>query len=161
MNIPSLRSLGLLVCCIILPLLIGALGSLVTFAAIPTWYVTLTKPWFNPPNWVFGPVWTLLYIMMGIALWLIIRNGFERSEVHLGIILFAAQLLVNLGWSLIFFGMRSPVGGLITILILIILLGGTIRTFRTISAPAAYLLVPYFCWTCIATLLNTMIIILN
>jgi len=161
MKIPSLHSLLLLIGCIILPLLVGGIGSFFTYSSISTWYVTLTKPWFNPPNWVFGPVWTVLYILMGISLWLIIRNGFQDQAVKNGMIFFAAQLIINLIWSLVFFGMRSPIGGLFTILVLIILIGLTIRAFRPVSVPAAYLMIPYLCWTCIATVLNFAIVLLN
>jgi translocator protein len=161
MKIPSLHSLFLLTGCIILPLLVGGIGSIATYSSIPTWYASLTKPWFNPPNWVFGPVWTVLYILMGISLWLIIRNGFEDQAVRNGMLFFAAQLIINLFWSLVFFGMRSPIGGLLTILVLIILIVLTIRAFRPVSTPAAYLMIPYLCWTCIATVLNVAIVLLN
>ncbi|MDD1727560.1 MAG: tryptophan-rich sensory protein [Methanospirillum sp.] len=157
----TIRSCVLLIGCIFLPIMVGVIGSLVTLSSVSTWYASLIKPVFAPPNWLFGPVWTLLYILMGISLWLIIRNGIEDQTVRKGFIIFIAQLLVNLFWSLAFFGMQSPVMGFITIIILVILIVFTIRTFKTISLPAAYLLIPYLCWTCIATVLNLSILLLN
>jgi translocator protein len=161
MKIPSLHSLLLLIGCIILPLLIGALGSVITTTSIPIWYNTLTKPWFTPPNWVFAPVWTLLYCMMGVSLWLIIKDGFDNSEVKRGTICFVAQLLVNFLWTIAFFGIRSPAMGLVVIIALLYLIGLTIQRFNRVSKPAAYLLTPYFCWTCYATALNIAIVLLN
>lgn len=161
MNKISYRSVLLLIGCIILPLLVGAVGSVITTASIPTWYSTLTKPWFTPPNWVFAPVWTTLYCMMGVSLWLIIKDGFYDDEIKDGAICFAAQLALNFLWSIAFFGLRTPFMGLIVIILLLCLIGLTIQRFKRISKPAAYLLVPYFCWTCWALVLNTSIIILN
>jgi len=157
----SSRSVLLLIGCIVLPLLVGAVGSVITTASIPVWYTTLTKPWFTPPNWVFAPVWITLYCMMGVSLWLIIKDGFDDDEIKDGAICFAAQLALNFLWSIAFFGLRSPLMGLIVIIILLGLIGLTIQRFRRISKPAAYLLIPYFCWTCCATVLNTSIILLN
>ena len=157
----SFRSVLLLIGCIVLPLLVGAVGSVITTASIPAWYSTLTKPWFTPPNWVFAPVWTILYCMMGVSLWLIIKDRFDDDEVKDGAICFAAQLALNFLWSIAFFGLKSPLMGLMVIIILLGLIGLTIQRFRRISKPAAYLLIPYFCWTCCATVLNTAIILLN
>jgi len=161
MNKISYRSVLLLIGCIILPLLVGAVGSVITTASIPTWYTTLTRPWFTPPNWVFAPVWTTLYCMMGVSLWLIIKDGFYDDKIKDGAICFAAQLALNFLWSIAFFGLRTPFMGLIVIILLLGLIGLTIQRFKRISKPAAYLLVPYFCWTCWALVLNTSIIILN
>ena len=157
----SFRSVLLLIVCIVLPLLVGAVGSVITTASILVWYITLTKPWFTPPNWVFAPVWTTLYCMMGVSLWLIIKDGFDDDEVKDGAICFAAQLALNFLWSIAFFGLKSPLMALMVIIILLGLIGLTIQRFRSISKPAAYLLIPYFCWTCCATVLNTAIILLN
>ena len=151
----------LLIACISLPLVIGFIGSFFTFENIPNWYATLEKPWFTPPNWVFGPAWTILYILMGTSLFLIIRDGFTDGKVIQAAGIYGAQLVVNLSWSLIFFGMQSPIGALVAILILVALIIATIRSFYPISKTAAYLLVPYICWTSFATLLNTMIVLLN
>ncbi|PWR69824.1 TspO/MBR family protein [Methanospirillum lacunae] len=161
MKIPSLHSLLLLIGCIVLPLLIGALGSVITTSSIPIWYNTLTKPWFTPPNWVFAPIWTILYCMMGVSLWLIIKDGFKNNEVKRGVICFGAQLLLNFLWTIAFFGMRSPAMGLVVIIALLYLIGLTIQIFKNISSPAAYLFIPYFCWTCCATVLNAAVFLLN
>ncbi|MCX6686216.1 MAG: tryptophan-rich sensory protein [Methanoregula sp.] len=161
MNKPPVRSVGLLLLCIALPLLAGAIGSLYTMSSIPTWYATLNKPAFTPPNWVFGPVWTTLYIMMGISLYLVVRGGLDAAPVRQGVFLFAAQLVLNTLWSIAFFGMRSPFLGLVTILALIALVTATIFAFYRVSRPAAWLLVPYLCWGCFATALNAMVWVLN
>lgn len=161
MKIPSLQSLFLLIGCIILPLLIGALGSAITMSSIPVWYNALSKPWFTPPNWVFAPVWTVLYCLMGISLWLIIKDGIKSNEVKKGAFCFAVQLLVNFLWTVAFFGIRSPAMGLVVIIALLYLIGLTIQRFRKVSRSSAYLLIPYFCWTCCATVLNAAILLLN
>jgi benzodiazapine receptor len=161
MNTHSLRSLILLIICIAIPLLAGIVGSFFTISAIPTWYAGLIKPVLTPPNWLFGPVWTILYILMGIALYLVVREGTEKKPVQLGIIVFSAQLIVNVLWSLVFFGLQSPLSGLIIILVLIALVVATIYFFYKVSRTAAGLLVPYIAWICIATYLNAMILVLN
>jgi tryptophan-rich sensory protein len=161
MDKPSLRSAGLLIICIVIPLLAGMIGSLFTTPVITTWYAGLQKPFFTPPNWAFGPVWTTLYILMGVSLYLVVQNGLENREVRQGVAVFTAQLVVNAFWSYAFFGMQSPENGLIVILVLLALIITTIVLFWRISRPAAVLLVPYVCWVCIATALNTMILVLN
>jgi tryptophan-rich sensory protein len=130
-------------------------------SSIPTWYATLNKPAFTPPNWVFGPVWTTLYVMMGISLYLVVRGGLDAAPVQQGVFLFAAQLVLNTLWSVAFFGMRSPFLGLVTILALIALVTATIFAFYRVSRSAAWLLVPYLCWGCFATALNAMVWVLN
>lgn len=157
----SLRSGLLLAACILIPLIIGAIGSLITYPNIAGWFAGLSKPWFSPPNWVFGPVWTILYILMGISLWLVIRNGWEGADVRKGMVLFGLQLVANFLWSVLFFGLQSPLGGLIDILVLLGLIISTILVFRRISLPASYLLIPYLCWVCFATAVNAGVVILN
>jgi len=161
MKVHSLRSPVLLILCIAIPLLAGVLGSFSTISSIPTWYAGLIKPVLTPPNWLFGPVWTTLYILMGIALYLVVREGTAKKPVQLGIIVFAAQLIVNVLWSMVFFGLQSPLLGLITILVLIALVLATIYFFYQVSRTAAALLIPYIAWVCIATYLNVMILVLN
>jgi tryptophan-rich sensory protein len=161
MDKSSIRSAGLLILCIEIPLLAGMIGSLFTTPAITTWYARLQKPFYTPPNWVFGPVWTVLYILMGISLYLIVQNGLEKRAVQQGVVIFSAQLAINALWSMAFFGMQSPLYGLITILVLLSLITATLVSFWRISKPAAALLVPYLCWVCLATALNAMILILN
>jgi translocator protein len=161
MNRITLRSAALLLLCIALPLLAGAIGSVYTMSSIPDWYATLNKPAFTPPNWVFFPIWTTLYIMMGVSLFLVVKGGLGTVPVRHGVLLFAAQLVVNTLWSVVFFGMRSPFFGLVTIGSLIALVVATIVAFYRVSRSAAWLLVPYLCWGCFATALTAMVWVLN
>ena len=161
MQLPSARTAGLLILCIAIPLVIGFIGSIATLPAITGWYAGLNKPAFNPPGWLFGPVWTLLYILMGIALFLVVKNGVDTAPVRQAVLVFAAQLLANLAWSFLFFGMHSIILGLLDILLLFFLIVATMILFRRISPVAAYLLIPSICWVTFASLLNAMIGILN
>jgi tryptophan-rich sensory protein len=106
----TLRSVALAAVCILIPLVSGAFIGFLTMSGVTDWYTTLNKPWFTPPDYVFGPVWTVLYILMGISLYLVVIQGWENETVKTGIILFAAQLGANLLWSVIFFGLHSPLG---------------------------------------------------
>ena len=161
MELKSIRSGILFIVCLAIPLGTGVVGSVFTISAISTWYTTLQKPIINPPNWVFGPVWTILYILMGISLWLILRNGIHTARKRQSVILFSLQMGFNLLWSLVFFGGHSIGGGLIVIVILLLLVGATIYAFYGVSKPAVWLLVPYELWVCFATVLNTLIFLLN
>jgi tryptophan-rich sensory protein len=161
MNIPKIRSPILLIICIAVPLLAGVAGSIATTSAIQTWYAGLVKPPLTPPDWVFGPVWTTLYILMGISLYLVTREGIDKKPVQLCILVFAAQLIVNVLWSFAFFGLQSPLSGLFMIIALIALVLATIYFFDRVSRTAAILLVPYIVWVGIATYLNAMILVLN
>jgi tryptophan-rich sensory protein len=142
-------------------LLVGFLGSLLTMPSIPTWYVALNKPVFNPPNWIFGPVWTTLYILMGISAYLILRQGLSNRRVILALSLFSLQLLLNLEWSLIFFA-RHNIGlafGEIILLWLMILF--TAFYFYRLSKAAGWLFLPYILWVSFAAVLNFSIWMLN
>jgi tryptophan-rich sensory protein len=161
MNIPPLRTVGLLILCIAVPLLIGMVGSFYTTPEIPTWYASLNKPPFTPPGWVFGPVWTTLYILMGISLFLVVRNGLGAAPVRQGVLLYSAQLALNLFWSVLFFGMHAVFLGLLDIILLFVLIAATTALFLRISRPAAWLLIPYLCWVGFASLVNAMTWILN
>lgn len=132
----------------------GLIGSIATFPAIPTWYASLEKPPFNPPNWVFGPVWTTLYALMGISAFLVWRKGIRDRQVKIAIGIFAAQLVLNVLWSVTFFGLQMLLGGLIVILILWVTILLSIITFFRISKTGAVLLIPYIIWVSFATLLN-------
>ena len=139
----------------------GAIGSAFTAPKIPTWYATLAKPSFTPPDAVFMPVWLTLYALMGIAVFLIWRKGLQTGRVKPAFILFWVQLVLNALWSVVFFGYESPAGGFAIILALgIILLITTIKFFK-ISKTAGGLLVPYLSWIVIAASLNGGIMILN
>jgi tryptophan-rich sensory protein len=146
---------------IIICTLAGAIGSPFTFPAIPTWYATLSKPFFSPPNWVFGPVWTMLYILMGISAYLIWQHGWKKKQVRFALFLFGMQLFLNALWSILFFGLRSPFYGLLCIIPLWICIALCIRAFYPIERWAAYLLVPYLLWVSFATILNAAIWMLN
>ena len=139
----------------------GFLGSFFTIPAIPTWYATLAKPSFAPPNWLFFPVWTILFVMMGISLYLVWRKGLEGQQIKKALVIFAVQLILNVLWSAAFFGLRSPLSGLIEISILWISIAFTIMIFMKISRTAGLLLIPYIIWVSFAAILNFMIWRLN
>jgi benzodiazapine receptor len=141
--------------------LAGLVGSVFTTPAIPTWYVSLNKPSFTPPSWVFAPVWVTLFTLMGLSLFIVLRKGFENSAIRRAVSVFVAQLVLNMLWSVAFFGFRSPLYGLIVITLLWITLLATIFTFYRISRTAAILLVPYFLWGSFASVLNFSILVLN
>ena len=149
-------TISILVC-----LIIGLLASFATQSSVDTWYAALNKPSFNPPNWVFMPVWTLLYVLMGIAAGIVWAKGFHHVWVKTALYHFAFQFLLNAAWSIVFFGLREPIWALMVIIMLIVLLGLTIRWFNVVSRTAAYLLIPYFLWVCFATALNYKIWELN
>jgi len=138
----------------------GIFGSLLTFSSITSWYINLNKPFFNPPNSIFGPVWTILYLLMGISLYLVWVSPKSKFK-KIGIKLFLAQLGLNVLWSLVFFGGKSPIGGLVVILPLAFLIYKTIKSFGNISKTSAILLYPYLAWVSFATILNLSIVILN
>jgi len=142
------------------PLLAGGVGAVATMPAISTWYAALNKPWFTPPDWLFGPVWTLLYILMGLALFLVWRSPRSRTR-DIGIALFTVQLAVNVFWSFAFFGLENTLYGMLTIIALWILIAATIFQFYKVSKGAASLMVPYILWVSVATALNTAVYLLN
>jgi tryptophan-rich sensory protein len=147
--------------CIISCELVGILGTPFTLSAIPSWYVNLNKPIFAPPNWIFGPVWTLLYLLMGVSFYLILKEGWKKKVVKTAVKIFLAQLTLNFLWTPIFFGLKSPLLGLIIIVSMWVLIVITIKKFYTLSKLASYLLMPYLLWVTFATLLNAAILILN
>jgi len=149
-----------LVVSLAVPLLAGFGSSVFTVNSISTWYTTLNKPWFSPPNVVFAPVWTILYILMGLALFLVWRSPRNRTR-DIGIALFAAQLAINVIWTLAFFGLQNTLYGLLTIIPLWILIAATIYQFYKVEKWASYLLVPYIVWVSIATALNASVYLLN
>lgn len=155
-----------LIACIALCQMVGNLGAVFTFPALVSWYPSLAKPWFNPPAWVFGPVWIVLYTLMGISLFLFWKEGHKarkrkESEFRTGTVLFEVQLLLNLLWSLLFFGLRNPLYGLLGIAILWIMIAATMASFHKVSRNAALLLVPYILWVSFAMVLNAAIFLLN
>ena len=139
----------------------GMAGSFFTRASLSEWYLQLQKPWFNPPGWIFGPVWTVLYIMMGLSLYLVWSipetNAFRRRSLWI----FAIQLFLNFSWSVAFFGFRNPGLGLGVILLLILSISLNIYYFSKISKAASFLLCPYLGWVLFASVLNFSIWNLN
>ena len=141
--------------------LAGVVGSFFTFNSVKTWYLTINKPVFNPPSWVFGPVWTILFLLMGISLFLVWSKGFDNPQVKIALLIFAAQLILNVLWSTLFFGLKSPLFAFVEIVILWIFILLTIINFYSISKPASYLLIPYLLWVTFASVLNFAIFLLN
>ena len=139
----------------------GGIGSIFTMPAIGTWYATLHKPAFNQPNWIFGPVWTTLFILMGIALYLVWSKSKEQEGRKKAIIFFYIQLILNIGWSFCFFYLQNPLAGLLEIFVLWFFILLTIVYFYKISKPAALLLLPYILWVSFAAVLNYFLYILN
>ncbi len=139
----------------------GVIGSLFTTPSIPTWYASIEKPSFTPPNGVFGPVWITLFLLMGIALFLVWREGLGDRRVRSAFIIFMVQLILNVLWSVAFFGMRSPLAGLVVIIVLWAAILLTVINFFGISRVAGALLVPYIAWVSYAAVLNGALYILN
>jgi len=134
------------VAAIVIVELIGNIGTIFTLPNISTWYATLNKPAFSPPNWLFGPVWTILYALMGISAYLVLEKGKSKKGVGTSLGIFGAQLALNVLWSLLFFGLHSALYGLFDIILLIAAIALTMIKFYKVSRPAAYLLVPYLLW---------------
>jgi translocator protein len=145
---------------IALTLAVSALGGLATTRSVDTWYAGLNKPWFNPPNWVFAPVWTALYILMAIAAWRIYLRPPSRSRRD-ALSLYGVQLTLNLGWSLIFFGLRSPLPALVELALLRMAILATVVSFWRLDRPAGLLITPYALWSAFALVLNLEIWRLN
>lgn len=154
---PVVTAVGLVVACVLL----GAAGGLLTAPQIESWYATVEKPGFTPPNWVFGPVWTLLYALQGVAAWLLWRAGVDRRETRVALGLFVVQFLLNLAWSPVFFGLESPLLGLVVIVPLLGAVLATMAAARKVDPRATLLLVPYAAWVAFATVLNYAIWSLN
>ena len=144
-----------------IPLLAGGIGSIFTTPAIPTWYADLIKPALNPPSWVFGPVWTTLFVLMGISAFLVWKKGLEHKYVKIALSIFIGQLVLNTLWSIIFFGLHSPGGAFVELMILWLAILATIIAFARISRLAAWLLIPYILWVSFAGHLNYSIWQLN
>ncbi len=139
----------------------GAVASLATARTAPTWYKGLVKPSFNPPEWLFGPAWTALYLMMAVAAFLVWKQGFSASWVKLALVLFLVQLVLNALWSVFFFGLRSPLAGLVNITVLWLVILATIVLFFRASVLAGVLLLPYIAWVSFAAVLNAAVFLLN
>jgi tryptophan-rich sensory protein len=133
----------------------GLIGTIFTFNSVTTWYVTLNKPFFNPPSWIFGPVWTILYFLMGISLYL--AWGTKKISLKW----FWIQLVLNSLWSILFFGLKNPPLAFLGIILLWVAIFMTIKSFRKKNKTASKLLIPYLGWVSFASILNLFIILLN
>ena len=149
-----------LVTSMVLCQLAGFLGSLFTIPAIPTWYKTLKKPFFTPPNWIFSPVWISLFMLMGISLFMVWRRQ-DHPRFKTALIFFFAQLILNVLWSAAFFGLRSPLLGFVDIVLLWVAILLTIQNCFRISRVAGLLLLPYIVWVSFAVALTFSLWILN
>lgn len=141
--------------------LVGGAGAVLSADGINHWYPTLRKPRFNPPSWVFGPVWTVLYAAMGTAAYLVGRRRATHPAAHGALALFGAQLMLNGLWSPAFFGLRSPRAGMAVIAGMWVTIAATVLAFARVSRAAALLMLPYLAWTSFAALLNAAIWRLN
>jgi benzodiazapine receptor len=152
-NTNPLKSFLVVLAFLIGTLFVGAIGGMATAPAIPTWYAELERPFFAPPNYVFGPVWTLLYIMIGFAGWRVWRTVPSAAR-STALIFWAAQLLLNLIWSFVFFKFQLIGAALIEIQVLLLSIIATILRFRDVDRMASWLLAPYFAWVSFAAVLN-------
>jgi len=161
----SAKQWGILILFIVLCQGAGIIGTFVTFDAIPTWYATLVRPSFSPPNWIFGPVWTTLYTLMGVSAYLVwAKRGLPPTKATIrtkGLWIFWVHLFFNALWSLLFFGLQSPLLALVDIAVLWVLLVASMFYFFRISKTAGALLVPYLVWISFASVLNAAILLLN
>lgn len=160
-SVSKTKAGGILIGSVLLCNCAGLLGSLFTTTGPGSWYSTLIKPAFNPPSWIFAPVWTLLYILMGISLYLVIMEGIKGRDVRIPLLVFTIQLILNILWSYAFFGLESTFFGLLVIILLWISIVATMILFYPVRKAAAWLLVPYILWVSFATLLTYTIYSLN
>jgi benzodiazapine receptor len=150
-----------LVTSIVVCQLAGFIGSLFVATNIGTWYTHIRKPFFTPPNWVFGPVWFVLYLLMGIAVYLVWSKGWYERGVKRSMVAFGQQLLLNVLWAVMFFGSRSPFMGLVVIGFLWLAIFYTMENFLKVSTNAGLLLLPYLLWVTFAAFLNLSILVMN
>ena len=157
----GMRGILLLVVCICVVVIAASLGSLMTIPAIDGWYSGLAKPWFSPPNWLFGPVWTVLYLMMAVAWYLTLARGWNKKTVRTANWRFLAQLLVNVSWSGVFFGLKELLAAFMVLLLLWWLIWVTIKAMLRVDRRAAWLMLPYLVWVSFAGVLNFSVMWLN
>ena len=151
----------LLITSLALVAVVAAVGGVATSRSVGDWYESLDRAPWNPPSWVFGPAWTVLYALMAVAAWLVARQGLSDSAVQAALTLYAVQLALNLGWSIVFFGLRRPGLALIVIGALFLAVAATAVAFHAISPAAAWLLAPYLVWVAFAASLNAWIAFAN
>jgi len=146
--------------------LAAGMGSLFTTPNLEPWYSQLEKPWFNPPNWIFGPVWTTLFILMAVAAWLVWQHGQTKKKkltppAAFGLKLYAVQLGLNVLWSGLFFGLQSPQLALVEVFIFWLVIIATAREFWRVKPLAGALFIPYIAWVSFASVLNYAVVLLN
>jgi tryptophan-rich sensory protein len=149
---PERRSIVVLLAFVAVCLGVSSIGAAITYSSIDTWYPSLAKPALTPPDWVFAPVWTALYLMMAVAAWRIWSHG-GRTEVNVALACFGVQLTLNLLWTVLFFGLRSPLAALMEIVVLLVAIGVTTIAFFRVDRLAGWLFVPYLAWTAFAAAL--------
>jgi benzodiazapine receptor len=150
-----------LLACLVLVFAAGGIGALATNRATTTWYQGLKKPSFNPPEWLFGPAWAVLYLLMAVAAFLVWRQGLGTAGVKLALAVFLVQIVLNALWSVLFFGLRSSLAGLVDIVFLWLAILATIVLFFRVSVAAGVILLPYIAWVSFAAILNAAILRLN
>lgn len=155
-----MKNIFKLLIAILIPEVVGGISGLFTFDGIKNWYSTLHKPFFNPPNFIFGPVWTLLYMLMGISLYLVWKEPASGERTR-AVRVFALQLFLNFWWSIIFFTFKSPGWALAEVAVLWLSIAWMIFAMRAVKPLAGYLQVPYLLWVSFAAVLNMAICILN
>ncbi len=148
--VDGLKLIGSLIIC----QFAGFLGSIFTRPSVGTWFAALRRPSFAPPNWLFSPVWISLFVLMGVSAFIVWRRGVSDRRVRVALGIFAVQLVLNISWSFLFFGLKSPAAAFIEILVLLIAIFWTVLSFFQISPVAALLLVPYLLWVSFAAVLN-------
>jgi tryptophan-rich sensory protein len=156
-----MKAVGKLICSVSICLFIGFVGSFSTMDSVSTWYADLEKPSFNPPDWAFGVVWPILYVMMGVAAFLISNKGISSKQTKVALGLFVFQLVLNCLWTPIFFGLHMMGLALAEIILLWVAILFTIVAFWRISKTATYLLIPYILWVSFAIVLNAFLWHLN
>lgn len=150
-----------LIISLVVPQLAGLFGSIFTVAAIPAWYASLVKPSFSPPSWLFGPVWFILYLLMGISIYLIWQKIGENKKVRTALWFFWIHLVFNAVWSPVFFGLKNPGFALVNIILIWLFIIVLIVKFWNINKWSTYLLIPYLFWVSFATVLNYFLWYLN
>jgi benzodiazapine receptor len=159
MNKNTLKNIGIFIGCFIVCQAAGAVGTIATIPNIPTWYARLNKPFFQPPNWLFGPAWGILYTLMAIALYSLIKSSHPKRNLAIGVFIF--QLILNSAWSFLFFEFHLVALALAEIIIMLISLIYFCIVVAPFSKTAMYCFLPYIAWVSFATLLNASILYLN
>ena len=158
---PMVKSYPVLALFAIACILAGSSGSFFTYPNIATWYASLEKPFFTPPNWMFGPAWTTLFVLMGISIYLVWEKTGFRKDGRMALYLFVFQFALNILWSFLFFGLRSPLLGIADIVPLWLSILACVVVFGRIRRWAGYFMVPYLAWVTFATALNVSVWLLN